>query len=296
MSSPSDLYSLKFTIRVGYLNIEAFINEGDTTHKSTEITLPHNHHNYEMRYVESGVCERVVEDDIFISRAGDCLIIPPMHYHYTSEREDAICQEYGMRFYIKPHANPKANEELSYKKATALFSKPILLHDKVGRIPSYLKLIRDEVHSKRIGYINAVQSYAELIFTEIFRMAEDDMSALFAPDELFLHGRDYMKLDNFFAQNASNPDATVADCAKAIQLSTRHTDRTIHKLYGMSFYEKLKEVRLKRAAHLLKYSDKPIGEISSECGFGSYSAFHACFKREYSMSPTEFRNSTGLTP
>lgn len=289
MSASNELYSLKFTVRVGYLNIEAFINEGYIAPSDTEITFPHNHHNYEIRYVESGVCERVVEGKTFVSNAGDCLIIPPRYYHYTSTEENAPYQEYGMRFDIKPHANPTPSEEHAYKKATALFSKSILLHDKTGHIPSYLKLIRDEVYSKNIGYISVVQSYTSLIFTEIFRMVDSELSTLFPVDDLIFHGRDYMKLDRFFADCASDPQVTVADCARAIQLSTRHTDRTIYKLYGMSFYEKLKEVRLKKAAHLLKYSNKTVGEISTDCGFGSYSAFHACFKREYGVPPSKFR-------
>ena len=291
MAAFSNLYSLKFTVHVGYLDIEAFINEGYAVSENEEIQLPHNHHNYELRCVEHGICKRTVEGKAFVSHSGDCLIIPPMFYHYTEENENPPAEEYGMRFALKPHEKLNSHAELAYKKAASLFSKPVLLHDKVGHIPSYLKLIRDEVYSKRIGYINAVQSYTALIFTEIFRMTDEDMSTLFPPDELLFHGRDYMKLDGFFAERASNPEITVADCARAIQLSTRHTDRTIYKLYGMTFYEKLKEVRLKRAAHLLRYSDKPIGEISAECGFGSYSAFHACFKREYSMSPTKFRGN-----
>ncbi len=292
MSASNELYSLKFTVRVGYLNLEAFINEGYIAPSDTEITLPHDHHNYELRYVESGVCERIVEGAAFISNAGDCLIIPPMHYHYTIERASVVCQEYGMRFALKLRTNPKPNEELAYKKAKKIFSKPILLHDSVGHIPAYLKLIREEVYTKRIGYISAVQSYTALIFTEIFRMTDEDMSTLFPADELLFHGRDYMKLDRFFAERASNPEITVADCAAAMQLSTRHTDRTIYKLYGMSFCEKLKEVRLKKAAHLLKYSNKPIGQISADCGFGSYSAFHACFKLEYGMPPSKFRDNS----
>ena len=52
-------------------------------------------------------------------------------------------------------------------------------------------------------------------------------------------------------------------------------------------------LRLECAAQqLVKQTDKSIVQISSDCGFSSYSYFCKCFRQQYGMTPSEFRTST----
>lgn len=287
----NDLFSMRFSVRVGYLNIEFFIQESPLAHVSTR-PFPHNHHNCELRYVECGECSQVFEDTVITAGEGDVVLIPPMYYHYRhTENGSSELKQYGIRFFVKPPSQKKKQEQLAYKKAVRLLSSPRKLHDDSGRILSYLKQINCEIANKETGYVSATQCYAALIFTELFRLFDDDTGALFCADESEFHGRDYMKIDGFFEKNFCRPEARIEDCAALMHLSPRQIDRVLYKMYGMTFSQKLKEMRLKRAAYLLKNTDETMVAVSIQCGFNSYSAFHACFKKEYGMSPTEYRRS-----
>ena len=63
----------------------------------------------------------------------------------------------------------------------------------------------------------------------------------------------------------------------------------IKDITGMSIKEFILDVRLKRAAQLLKDSDLTIAEISDRTGFANPKYFSVCFKRRFDISPTDFK-------
>lgn len=65
--------------------------------------------------------------------------------------------------------------------------------------------------------------------------------------------------------------------------------RKINYITGMSIKEFIMDVRLKRAAQLLRESGYTISEISVMTGFVNPKYFSICFRRHYDMTPSEFR-------
>ena len=63
----------------------------------------------------------------------------------------------------------------------------------------------------------------------------------------------------------------------------------IKDITGMSIKEFILDIRLKRAAQLLKDSDLTISEISDRTGFANPKYFSVCFKRRYDISPSDFK-------
>ena len=57
----------------------------------------------------------------------------------------------------------------------------------------------------------------------------------------------------------------------------------------MSVKEFILDIRLKRAAQLLKESDLTVAEISVMTGFANPKYFSICFKRHFEVTPTEFK-------
>ena len=60
---------------------------------------------------------------------------------------------------------------------------------------------------------------------------------------------------------------------------------------GMTFSRYLKELRMKKAAELLQESDLKIGDVASCVGYNGVSYFIQTFKKQYSMTPEQFKNS-----
>ncbi len=284
--------ALKYSVKVGHLNIQFFMHESYTEEDVSGIVTPHNHHNCELRYVVSGTSNVKIDNTELTLESGDLVLIPMMSYHNidTTGSSDAI-PVIGLRFSIEMPTGSKKQELHAYKTAQKLLSSPLKLHDETGNILRYLGAISDEIDNCRLGYITAMQSYSALLFTEIFRLMSDKLAVLFPADELSLNGWDFFRIEQIFSNNYSNSEMTADECAKELNISRRQLDRNMYKLYGVSFSENLKNTRLEKAVYLLKYSNKTLIDISKECGFASYSAFYSSFKQRHQISPSEFRKT-----
>jgi AraC-like DNA-binding protein len=73
-------------------------------------------------------------------------------------------------------------------------------------------------------------------------------------------------------------------------MSKYHFLRTFRHTVGMTPYQFLLGVRMRRAAVRLATSSAPVSAISYESGFGDLSTFNARFRETFGMSPTAFRN------
>ena len=77
--------------------------------------------------------------------------------------------------------------------------------------------------------------------------------------------------------------------AKKMNMSSSTLYRKIKALTGMSTNVFIRSIRLKIAAQLLKNSNKYISEISDDIGFYDIKYFRKCFKEQFGVSPSEFR-------
>ena len=66
--------------------------------------------------------------------------------------------------------------------------------------------------------------------------------------------------------------------------------RQFKKFTGQTFNKYLKNVRMQNALTLLKNTDIKIYEIAHRLAFRDESYFSSAFKKEFGISPTEYRN------
>ena len=98
-------------------------------------------------------------------------------------------------------------------------------------------------------------------------------------------------IDTFLNNNFCAGDR---ELAQHLGVSRRQLDRILKKLYGKSFREKSKEVRLEIAFELLN-TDCSIREISERLGYSTPSNFTSFFRSEMGMTPSEYRQQlTGV--
>lgn len=82
------------------------------------------------------------------------------------------------------------------------------------------------------------------------------------------------------------------DLSANANMSISHLAKVFKKETGVTMTEYIALLRCKKAANLLKKTNLPIQEISSYVGYSDNNYFVKVFKKNYDMTPTEFRKAT----
>ena len=98
-----------------------------------------------------------------------------------------------------------------------------------------------------------------------------------------------MKLFLRYIHDHYTEHISLADIAKSANVSESETLRCFKLCMQMTPYRYLLELRLERAAKLLRETDEPVTNIADMVGFSQVSYFGKCFKTKTGHSPNEYR-------
>ena len=92
--------------------------------------------------------------------------------------------------------------------------------------------------------------------------------------------------------NLSNEDLSVDDIYKGLGISKIQLYRKTKALLGFNVNDYILSVRLQKAKYLLTNEDLSISEIAYKVGFSSQAYFSTVFKSKFSVTPSEFKESS----
>ncbi|MBQ2720322.1 MAG: helix-turn-helix transcriptional regulator, partial [Clostridia bacterium] len=107
--------------------------------------------------------------------------------------------------------------------------------------------------------------------------------------ELITKALQYIKTANV------NSEISIEDVANHAGFSTDYFNRIFLAHTGFNVMEYVRFSRMKKAAHLLRCTDKDILSIALDCGYEAHESFARTFKKQYGVSPTEYRKQTEKT-
>jgi AraC-like DNA-binding protein len=81
----------------------------------------------------------------------------------------------------------------------------------------------------------------------------------------------------------------LSELARLATMSRSHFSRTFHAVAGMTLRDYVRDLRLKRAEHLLRTSDKSLTYIATESGFYDLPHLDKAFRHRLGVSPRMFR-------
>lgn len=94
---------------------------------------------------------------------------------------------------------------------------------------------------------------------------------------------------NYIALNYSLP-LSLDTISYMFNLCPSYFSKKFKQETGMTFKEYLNHIRLYQASQMLITTDDSITKISMNCGFNSSNYFKDCFRKNYNLSPREYRN------
>lgn len=87
-------------------------------------------------------------------------------------------------------------------------------------------------------------------------------------------------------------DLTVDQIAKSVSISNSACLRCFHEMLNTTPMQYVMETRLKKAAVLLRSTNKSAKDIALDCGFNDISYFTKLFRRKYNCTPGKYRKSS----
>lgn len=95
---------------------------------------------------------------------------------------------------------------------------------------------------------------------------------------------------SFINKHLDNGDLMVEDIAKEANMSRSVFFKKLKTLTGLSPIEFLKDIRIKNAAELIKKNEYNMAQIAYMVGFNDSHYFSKCFKQQYGITPTEYKD------
>lgn len=98
-----------------------------------------------------------------------------------------------------------------------------------------------------------------------------------------------------YIQSNINSNLSVCQIADYLRISQEHLSRVFRQETGMAIIEYIRNMKVKEAKFLLKYTDNTLVEISEKLAFSSQSHFNSVFKGEMGLTPKQYRDKVRIT-
>jgi AraC-like DNA-binding protein len=82
---------------------------------------------------------------------------------------------------------------------------------------------------------------------------------------------------------------SVNEIAKLVQRDPAYLCRAFGKQTGCTMGEYVRQLRMKKAAHLIASTDAPLADVAASCGFADQSHLTRVFKSQVGMAQAQFR-------
>ena len=242
----------------------------------------HTHTAYEVYFVEKGDMTVLLNEESVYLKERDVFVISPGVTHRVKEASEDI-RKFNLRFLFRtppsvPNEKPFWLYETDFDYREELFQNLSWIHHYMcspQRDPEFLHI------KAYLGMI--VEDLAKSIFPEGKRsktkfLMSSEQNRL----DLTIVIDDYFK-DHFHEK------ITVSHLAKELNYSPTHINRLLRQYWGLTFGEKLQEVRLQEAQRLLTETSEPVSAIAESCGYSTLRGFEVFFQKRTELLPGKYR-------
>lgn len=152
----------------------------------------------------------------------------------------------------------------------------------VQHVEALIAAMIGEYNDKLQGYQTMlIARFMELV---VYLCRHYDTQSREAPDSLTHLANAVSYLEDHYLEPVS-----LEQIAARSGVSVRHLNRMFKAYYRTTPIAYMQSLRFERACMLLKYTDRPITQISHDCGFNDSNYFTRQFTRAYGMPPKAYR-------
>lgn len=257
----------------------------------------HTHDFGELVVVMAGSAVHTVLDKRYTIQEGDVFVINGAVAHGFEEADKLtlfnVMYDYHNPIFDKPALRALAGYQSLFTIGPKLRGKENfkswanLRGDDRQIAKQLVTTLYDEYHNGREGYREMLVAQLQQLIIHLSR-CYGTLSQEEQPRYLPLaHAIAFME-DNY-----EQADMRLHDIAESACIGIRQLDRLFNQYMASPPILYLTEIRLLRAADLLRYEpDLRISDVSSRCGFSDSNYFSRKFRQRFDMSPRDFRKQS----
>lgn len=249
----------------------------------------HAHDYYEFYLFLEGNVNMVIGGKDHAMRPGDIVLIPPKERHHAVIRDQRVPYRRFVFWITEEYCNSlmETSSDYAYLMQHVKVTKNYIFHTDVvtfNTIRSKVFGLIDEMRSKRFGREAKISLCVSDLILHLNRVVHEQNYPKSEREEMNL----YQGLADHIEENLDG-DLSLESLAKHFYVSKYHIAHVFKDSTGLSIHQYITKKRLAACKDAI-LGDVGISEVYPMFGFGDYSSFYRAFKKEYGISPKEFKD------
>ena len=248
----------------------------------------HTHDYYEFYFFIKGNVAININGTEYPLVSGDIILIPPGTKHHPIIKNENVPYQRFVFWISERFCNDllKLSSDFAYLFQHAYTSRKYIYHFDVlsfNTIQTKLISLLEELHIRRFGQSTMISVRANDLIMTLSRMVYEAENPSVSKEENSL----YQNILNYIESHIYE-DISLTAIADAFYVSKYHIAHVFKKQIGLSVHRYVLKKRLSLCKASIA-SGTDITAVFSDFGFGDYSSFYRAFKKEFGMSPKEFK-------
>lgn len=249
---------------------------------------PHTHDYYEFYFYLEGNVVLHVEDQTHRLRAGDVVLVPPGVSHNVTV-EDSRTPYRRFVFWVSQDClNRLLSEgtEYGYLCQNAITGKEYVYHHDIvtsNAIQSKVYRLLSEINSDRFGKSAQIDVCIRDLLLLLNRRVYEEKHPINVQETAGLYQSLLLYIDEHLDE-----DLSLERLAREFYVSKYHISHVFKEHTGLSLHQYIMKKRLALCKDGI-LSNAGITDVFRQFGFHDYTSFYRAFRKEYGMSPSEYR-------